>query len=267
MFLQILDKIVSSPMLLIGTLLVVSFMFGGVRHWLLDQSLRDRQQFSDEEFGKTFFSGSERSADVAVRVREILSENLEMPLDGIRPEDKLDEDLNVQLEVNPHLFWSLEEEYGFDAKVEDLEEFQKTVAGITTFSDLVRYVEAKIDEKPKKRKKKRGKYEIDPDDNTSDYIAAMWFGGLFMVIVGEVLRIETVTAFGLTIAFLPLAFGAFYLCTNVIKEFASEIGQSGWKVLLEHPFGTLFLSVQLAFYAYIGAWFFRIIFAAWFGEG
>jgi len=266
MFLQILDKIVSSPMLLIGTFLVVSFMIGGVRHWLLDQSLRDRQQFSDEEFGKTFFSSSERRADVSVRVREILSENLEMPLDGIRPDDKLDEDLNAQLEGNPHLFWSLEEEYGFDAKVEVLEEFEKTVAGITTFSDLVKYVERKVDEKPKKRKKKKGKYEIDPDDNTSDYIAAMWFIGLFMVIVGEVLTIKTLSALGYTIAFLPLAIGTFYMCTIVIKEFASEIGQNGWKVLLQHPFGTLFLLVQLVFYAYVGAWFSRIIYAGWFGE-
>lgn len=267
MLLQIFDKIASSPILLIGTFLVVSFMVGGVRHWLLDQSLRDRQQFSDEEFGKTFFSGSERSADVAGRVREILSENLEMPLDGIRPDDKLDEDLNAQLEVNPHLFWSLEEEYGFDAMVEDLEEFEKTVAGITTFSDLVRYVENKIDEKPKKGKKKRGKYEIDPDDRTSDYIAAMWFGGLILVFVGEAFKIKTLSAFGFTIAFLPLAIGAFYLCTIVIKEFATEIGQNGWKVLLQHPFGTVFLTVQLAFYAYVGAWFSRIIHAAWFGDG
>ena len=266
MFLQILDKIVSSPMLLIGTLLVVSFMIGGVRHWLLDQSLQDRQQFSDEEFGKTFFSGSERSADVAVRVREILSENLEMPLDGIRPEDKLDDDLNAQLEVNPHLFWSLEEEYGFDAKVEDLEEFQKTVAGITTFSDLVNYVERMIREQPKKKNKNRGKYEIDPDDNTSDYIAAAWFGGLIITIIGEASSMKALSAFGLTLAFMPLAIGAFYLCTIVIKEFASEIGPNGWKVLLEYPFGTLFLMVQLAFYAYVGSWFSRIILAAWFGD-
>ena len=267
MFLQILDKIVSSPILLVGTFLTVSFMVGGIRRWLLDHSLRDRQQFTDEEFGKTFFSGSERSADVAVRVREILSENLEMPLDGIRPEDKLDEDLNAQLEANPHLFWSLEEEYGFDAKVEDLEEFEKTVAGIVTFSDLVKYVERKIDEIPKKKRKKNGKYEIDPDDRTSDYIAAMWFGGLILTIFGSVFRIEILSSIGLTIAFLPLAMGAFYMCTFVIKEFASEIGQNGWKVLQEHPFGTLFLLVQLALYATVGTWFSRGIFSIWFGEG
>jgi hypothetical protein len=57
-FLQILDKIVSSPMLLIGTFLTVSFMVGGLRHWLLDHSLRDRQQFGDEEF---FRSGSAKA--------------------------------------------------------------------------------------------------------------------------------------------------------------------------------------------------------------
>jgi acyl carrier protein len=267
MFLQFLDKIVSSPTLLIGTFLVVSFMIGGIRHWLLDHSLRDRQQFTDEEFGKTFFSGSERSADIAVQIREILSENLEMPLDGIRPEDKLDEDLNAQLEANPHLFWSLEEKYGFDAKVEDLEEFEKTVAGITTFSDLVKYVERKIDEKPKKGKKRRGKYEIDPDDRTSDYIGAMWFGGLILTFAGAVFRIKILSSIGLTIAFLPLAIGAFYMCTFVIKEFASEIGQGGWKVLQEHPFGTLFLLVQLALYATVGAWFSRGILSIWFGEG
>lgn len=266
MFLQILDKIASSPMLLIGTFLVVSFMVGALRHWLLDHSLRDRQQFNDEEFGKTFFSGSERSADVAVRVREILSENLEMPLDGIRPEDKLDEDLNAQLEVNPHLFWSLEEEYGFDAKVEDLEEFEKTVAGITTFSDLVKYVERMIDEKPKKRKKKRGKYEIDPDDRTSDYVAAMWFGGLITYFVADVVGVGWLAALGLTTAYLPFVIGAFYLCTNVFREFASEIGQNGWTVLLEHPFGTLFLLVQLALYASVGAWFSRGIYSIWFGD-
>jgi len=47
-FLHVLDKIASSPMLLIGTLLVMSFMVGAIEHWLMNRSLLDRQQFNDD---------------------------------------------------------------------------------------------------------------------------------------------------------------------------------------------------------------------------
>lgn len=266
MFMQILDKLVSSPILLIGTFLAVSFMVGGLRHWLLDHSLRDRQQFSDEEFGKTFFPGSKRSADVAVRVREILSENLEMPLDGIRPEDRLDEELNVQLEANPHLFWSLEEEYGFDAMVEDLEEFQKTVAGIVTFSDLVNYVEGKVDQEPKKGRKKKSEHEIDPDDRTGDFIAAMWFGGLITTIVAEILGFRWLRNLGLTIAFLPLGIGGLYMCCKMIGEVISIARNEGLKVLLGHPFSSLYTLAMFTTFLLVGVWFTGGIIEIWFSE-
>ncbi len=77
MFLHILGKIVSSPMLLIGTFLVIAFIVGTIKHWLMNRSLLDRQQFDDEEFGRSFYGGHNVRADLAVRVRRILSDNLE----------------------------------------------------------------------------------------------------------------------------------------------------------------------------------------------
>src|SRR5437899_702382 len=74
-------------------------------------SLATRAQRPDEQFGRGFFSDPKR-ADVAVRVRRVLSNNLKMPLDGLTPSDRLNDDLNAELPANPHLFWELEAEFG-----------------------------------------------------------------------------------------------------------------------------------------------------------
>ena len=265
MLLQIFDKIVSSPTLLVGTFLAISLTVGATKHWLINSSLRDRPQFDDKDFGKTFFSGSKRSEDIAVRVRRILSENLEMPFDGIRPEDKLDEDLNAQLEINPHLFWELEEEFGFDAVVEDLDVFQETTAGITTFSDLVKYVEVKIDELTTRGKRKRNEFEIDSDDHAGNLFATMWFGGLIAFFAGEIMGFEWLGALGLTIAFLPIAVGALYMCCKMIAEVVSIARNEGLQILLEHPWSTLFSAVIFSSLLWVGLWFTCGILSLWFG--
>ena len=264
MFLQILGKIVSSPVLLIGTFLVISFMVGTIKHWLMNRSLLDRQQFDDEEFGRSFYGGHKVRADLAVRVRRILSDNLEMSLDGIRPEDHLDDDLDVQLEVNPDLFWALEKEFGFNARVEELEVFEKTTSEIATFSDLVSYVERKVDELKKKGVRKKVADEIDPDDRTSDYIAALWFGGLFFFFVGETFGIHLLSAIGLTAAFSPLALGAFYLCGNMVREVISISRNEGLQMLWQHPFSTLLSLAMFSMFLLFGGWFGWGIITIWF---
>jgi len=266
MLLQILDKIVSSPTLLFGTFLAISFLVGATKHWLTDQSLRDRQQFDDDQFAKSFFAGNQRTADIAVRVRKILSDNLEISLGGIRPEDKLNDDLDTQLSANPDLFWELEKAFGIDAMVENLDEFERITTEIVTFADLVKYIEAKVDELPKRANKKKGEFEIDADDRIGDIVAAMWFGGLTTYFVGDAFGYNRVAAIGLTTAFLPFAAGGFYMCSKMIGEVIKISKDEGLRILMEHPFSTLMsLAIFAAFFS-AGAWFSWGIMQLWFGE-
>src|SRR5262245_13649492 len=70
--------------------------------------LKQRLQYSDEEFGRRFYLNDPARAEVAGRVRKVLAANLEMPLAGLTPTDRLETDLNAELPLNPDLFWDLE---------------------------------------------------------------------------------------------------------------------------------------------------------------
>src|SRR5436189_4234319 len=112
--------------------------FGGVTAFIITMMVRDwrkkkrtvtslatRAQHSDEQFGLVFFSDPKR-ADIAVRVRRVLSSNLKMSLDGLTPSDRLNDALDAELPANLHLFWELEAEFGIKTDVEDFDSHEKS---------------------------------------------------------------------------------------------------------------------------------------------
>ena len=137
------DVVVLIAILAVGTC-IVGFM---LRDWLGKRrrikALAARLQYDDDaDFGRRFFPDAKR-AEIAARVRRVLSKNLEMPLGGLTPSDRLDDDLNAELACNPHLFWDLDAE--FDIKTSDtLEAFENAVKRVVTFQDLVDFVEGGV---------------------------------------------------------------------------------------------------------------------------
>ena len=101
--------------------------------------LGSRDPLDAVTFGRTYFGDSPAKAAIAAAVRDVLSGNLKQRLDGLRPDDRLDEDLGAELLANPHLLGEIEQALALGAvtPVSDWDEYRKFVAGIRTFRDLV----------------------------------------------------------------------------------------------------------------------------------
>jgi len=99
--------------------------------------LADRPQLSPDEFAKTYFAESDLRSEIAVKARTVLEAQLRCDLSGLRPEDRIAEDLYVNdadgMDV-AELIMELEDAFA----VEIPEDSQH----IETFKDLVGRIEA-----------------------------------------------------------------------------------------------------------------------------
>lgn len=257
-------SLMSSPALLIAIVVVASLAIGTMRHWLTAARLRDRQQFADEEFGKAFFAGDGRES-AAVRTRRVLAENLETDLGGIRPDDKLDDDLNAQISTNVNLFWQLEEEFRIDCQVEDLDVFEKTTSQLVTFSDLVSYVQRKLDERSSTRDDSRATVSGDSRLDWLDVIGYSWFTGIAVCVASSIFDVDWLMTVGLTVAFLPIIIGIAHEVFQALSEMTRNIRTNGFGVLLREPLSlVIWLAVFISFLL-IAIWFSRVLFSLYFG--
>lgn len=103
--------------------------------------LASRPPLDDQRFADTFFGESPERGRLAGRLRALLAANLRESLDGLDPEDRLDEDLHAQLIINPDLFWDLEAEFGVRTPLNQADSMAAIVKSTRTFRDLVEYVE------------------------------------------------------------------------------------------------------------------------------
>src|SRR5687767_11292683 len=103
--------------------------------------LASRPPLDDRRFGEMFFGDSPERAQLAVRLRALLAANLGESLEGLHPEDRLDEDLHAELIINPDLFWDLEDSFGVCTPLNQEDRMAAVVKSIRTFRDLVDYVE------------------------------------------------------------------------------------------------------------------------------
>jgi acyl carrier protein len=262
--LQFFYNLLSSPALLIAIVVVASLAIGTMRHWLTAARLRDRQQFADEDFGKAFFAGDARES-AAIRTRRVLAENLETDLGGIRPDDRLDDDLNAQISANVDLFWQLEKEFRIDCQVEDLEVFEKTTSQLVTFSDLVSYVQKKIEEQPSARDENYATVSGDPRLDWLDVIGYSWFTGIAMCVASSMFDVGWLMTVGLTVAFLPIIIGIAFEAFQVLSEVAKNIQANGFGVLLREPLSLVIWLAVLIPFLLIGIWFSWVLFNLYFG--
>lgn len=262
---RIFYSIMSSPALLLAIVAVASVAIGSTRHWLRGVRLRDRQQFVDEEFGKSFFAGGGRES-TAVRIRRVLAKNLELDLDGVRPHDRLDDDLNAQISTNVSLFWQLEKEFQIDSQVEDPEIFEKITSQLVTFSDLVGYIQKKIDEQLDVGEKDKAADSDEPAVDWEDVIGYSWFAGLAMFVASSMFDVDWLMRVGLTVAFLPITVGIAYDMYQGFSEIASVIRANGLGVLLNEPLSLIIWLAVLIPFLLIGSGLSWVLFNLYFGS-
>src|SRR5687767_1358519 len=80
-----------------GSLVLAGFVFDRWKRLRVDRLLRSREPLDAKTFAQAFFAGSAREVEIAAKLRDVLAANLEQRLDGLRPEDRLDEDLHAEL--------------------------------------------------------------------------------------------------------------------------------------------------------------------------
>lgn len=237
-------------------LAIVFALIGSARNRLTAKRLSERQQFDDDRFAQLF--GDPARGDTAVRARAVLAKNLEMNLDGLRPQDRLDDDLRAEVSANPHLFWSLQEEFAIDCEVENLEVFEATTAKLVTFTDLVEYVHGKrtaleTSGAGSERRTDGGKKLVDG----TKIIAACWFSGIGLLIVSGMIESDGLMKFALALAFVPVFVGLLFVIVPALRDAARLFREEGASVLAQQPFSMafwfVFMGILLCFAAGI-AW-------------
>lgn len=255
----------TSTALLIAIVVVVSVAIATIRHWLTAVRLKDRQQFADEDFGKTFFAAGGRES-TAIRVRRVLAENLAMDLEGVRPDDRLDDDLDAQISANVDLFWQFEKEFQIDCQVDDLEVFEKTTSQLVTFSDLVAYIQKKIDEQSVVGDKDRIGGPGKPGFDWQDVIGYSWFTGIAMFVASGMFDSDLLMIVGLTVAFLPFIIGITYELFQGLSEMVKIVRANGVGNLLRQPLSLIVWLAVLVPFLLVGTWLSWVLFELYFGS-
>jgi hypothetical protein len=71
---------------------------------------------------------------------DLLADEYRLPPGRIRPEDRLLEDLGVDLATGPQFFWVLEERLRIRLPLDSLQDHQRAVGGLMRFGELVELV-------------------------------------------------------------------------------------------------------------------------------
>ena len=226
---HVIEFLTSSPLVFIGAFVLVSLLLGAGTDWVRRQQVRDRHKVPVPDAGKTFVADNEWVAD---RVREVLSEHVWIETDAIRLEDRLEDELDLDIASNPDLFFDLERAFGIDCHVDKFEVFEATTAALDTVSDVVDYVGEKIAEartrpaQPKDEETGIGGTEI---------VMIGWFSGLAVIIYGGVMGAQRVMALGMAIAFVPLLFGLGRVLVHVFRDLVRDLDEIGLREILRHP--------------------------------
>jgi len=239
--------------------------FGAVSAFIITMLLRDRRRkkrtvtslnartrHDDAQFGRGFFADPKR-ADVAVRVRRVLSQNLKMPLDGLTPSDRLDDDLHAELPVNPHLFWELEAEFGIKTGIEDWETFKTTLERVVTFQDLVEYVESKIAEGPPPA---AGEDENEKSSRVYEFairsIPILCIGGFLIAVVGIIVQKKALMNLGGLIFLSGFAVWGLANGGEMLWNLIQAVRQTSTKKIASRPLPLILLTCLALFLLWMG---------------
>ena len=224
-----IEFLTSSAFAFIGAFVVASLILGAGTDWVRRQQVRDRHVVPDPSEGRKFVADHEQ---IAKRVIEVLSEHVFMEADAIRPNDRLEDDLDLDIAAAPELFFDLERAFRIDCHVDKFEVFEATTAGLDTVSEMIVYVVEKVEEaRSKPPPAPRAEAGIDG----VEIIGIGWFLGLVIMIVGAVIEQQRVMGVGLIIAFLPLTFGLGRVLVHVFRDLVRDFREIGLSGFFRHP--------------------------------
>ena len=123
--------------------LIASVSYNWLRHRQANNQLRDRPQIDSVTFGTRYFAHNPYRAGLAARLRDSLATYLKLPLEGLLPDDDLNEVCDARTD-DPSLVWYLEEEFQLGETFSDADEFESLEQKIRTFRGLVSFVESRI---------------------------------------------------------------------------------------------------------------------------
>ncbi len=228
-----IEFLTSSSFAFIGAFVVASLILGVGTDWVRRQQVRDRHKVPETDDGKTSYATNEH---LVKRVLEVISDYAHLDAAAIRPQDRLDGDLDLDVAANPDLFFALERAFGIDCHVDKFEVFEATTAGLDTVTDVIAYVAEKVEEaRSKPAAPKREERRIDG----IEVIAIGWFLGLAVMVVGALMDGQRIMAAGLVLAFLPLTFGLGRVLAHVLRDLVHDVQELGAREILKHPFAII----------------------------
>jgi len=230
----------------------------------LVKRLRSRPQLDDQRFREQFFHDDLKRGELAIQVRRVLSKNLQIPLEGLRPEDRLNADLKAELERNPHLFWELETELGINMDVDDLEAFEQHAERIVTFSDLVDYVERRAKEKPPTKTVTAtvGEPSWKVYDWAIQSIPYLCITGWVTALLGAILGRDWAVRLGTCLFLSGFAVWGLANGGGLLWEYIQTIRERGFRVFTEQPLWSFFYALFVLFLVCMGGWFLWMVFKA-----
>ena len=225
-----IEFLTSSSFAFIGAFVVASLILGAGTDWVRRQQVRDRHVVPDPSEGRKFVADHEQ---IAKRVIEVLSEHVFLEAEAIRPNDRLEDDLDLDIASTPDLFFDLERAFRIDCHVDKFEVFEATTAGLDTVSELIAYVAEKVDEA---RSRPPPPPTAEAGIDGVEIIGIGWFLGLAIMVVGGVMDRPRVMGVGLIISFLPLTFGLGRVLVHVLRDFVGDFREIGVRGVVRHPF-------------------------------
>jgi len=226
-----------------------------LQDWLrkrrITAALARRVQRDDSQF-LGFFPDPKR-ADIAIRARRVLSNNLKLPLDGLTPGDRLNEDLNAELPANPDFFWELEAEFGIKTNVEELDSHEKNLDRLVTFQDLVEYIERKLSEPlPQTTGADEDERPSRAYDLAIRSIPILCIGGFLTAVASIVLQKKSLINVGGLIFMSGIAVWGFANGGELLRNMIRAVRGLSFKELAAHPWRLIVLTSLVLFLLWVG---------------
>jgi acyl carrier protein len=236
----------------VGTYVITMVVRDRLKNRRAVKSLRARAQHDDEGFARAYFP-EPKQGDIAIRARRVLAANLNMPLRGLKPTDRLNEDLNAELERNPDLFWDLEEEFGIKTGLEDAD-IDKIIQRLVTFEDLVKFLEERISATPPNA-------PVEDEDEKPSWpyrwairaIPVLCIAGLGMAVAGIFFKKKTMMNVGGMIFVSGFAVWGFSNGGELLRSIIQEYRGRSWKEIAANGWGLMFQIFLVLFFLWIGA--------------
>jgi len=249
---KIWEMVVFSAFGLALVLMITMMVRDHVKKKRTARSFAARVQHADDEFARAYFPDP-KQGDIAIRTRRVISKNLKMVLDGLRPGDRLNDDLDAELERNPHLFWDLEEEFGIKTGIEDIETFDQTIQRLVTFEDLVKFLEERISNTPPNAPAEEEEKPSRPYQWAMRAIPMLFIGGLGTAVVGIFVQKKTMMNVGAMIFVSGLAIWGFGNGGELLRGIIQEYWGRPWKEIAAHSWWLMFLVFLVVFFLFVGS--------------